>query len=334
MTVRIGVIGCGMIAQRAHLLGYAACPDAEIVALCDVMEDRLQEVAAKYEVGHTFTDYRRLLEMPEIDAVSVCTPNALHAPMTIDALHAGKHVLVEKPMAITIAEADAMVDAANRAGKFLMVEQAARFDPVSEVAKEILDSGRLGRVLVIKAALCHGGPEHWSPTGKWFFNKAEAGFGTMADLGIHKADLIRWLTGKEASEVAGFMGTLEKSFSEVEDNAVAVMKFTDGTLGMLQASWTSKPVGDASLVAFCENGVLQVWVDPNHPVVVNVNTPHERLTPDIPGRSKWGGPYTYFVNCIQRGEKPFVSGEEGRESLRIVLGAIESSQSKRVVQLR
>jgi len=336
--VRIGVIGVGMIAQREHIPGYLESGEAEIVAIADPWEERVREVAERFEIPNAFTDWRKVVQRKDIDAVSVCTPNTTHAEITIAAAKAGKHVLVEKPMATSMAEVDAMISAAEKAGVILMVEQTLRFYPECEVAKDILESGILGKIQTVRGRVSHGGPEYWSPTGKWFLQKKQAFGGTLCDLAIHGIDLIRWLVGEPITEVAGFQALLEKPDADVEDNAVFIYKFSGGAMGTMETSWTTRPE-DTCVYLYCENGnmKLTLWqeekADIKDPVVVEIEKPAGRFLPAVAEKSRRGGPYAYFLHCVQTGEKPFVSGEEGGASLEVILAAYESARTHSVVRL-
>src|SRR5205814_2538043 len=178
-----------------------------------------------------YTDYKEMLKSSAVDAVVVAGPNSLHAVQSIEALCAGKHVLCEKPMATTRDDAKAMLDAAKKNKKFLMIGLNQRLMPPHVKAKKILQSGALGNVLAFRTAFKHPGPEGWSvDAGKsWFFKKAQAFMGVAGDLGVHKADLMRWLLGQEFSEVGGFVTTLDKRDAEgnlvdLDDNAYLTLK--------------------------------------------------------------------------------------------------------------
>lgn len=167
--IKIAVFGCGAIAQRRHIPEYAENELAELVAFADPILERAQAMADQYG-GKAYASYEELLASEDVDAVSVCTPNHLHASMAIFAANAGKHVLVEKPMAATAEEGEQMIEAARRNGVFLMVGHNQRLMPPHVKAKEILDSGELGRVLTFRTSFGHPGPEGWSVdgAGSWF----------------------------------------------------------------------------------------------------------------------------------------------------------------------
>lgn len=340
MTIKIGVIGCGQIARHRHIPEYAANKDVELVAFCDIDREKAQALADEYGVKKVYTDYQELLAQKEIQAVSICTSNYLHAPIAIAAAEAGKHILVEKPMATSLKEADAMIEAAARNRVFLMVGHNQRLAPMHQLARKILDSGMMGRVYSVRTSFGHAGPENWSPTGKWFFKKAEAFAGTMADLGVHKADLVRWLLGKEIVEVAAFAARLEKQ-GDVDDNAVCILKFADGAIGTLTASWTFKPQEDNSTIFYCEKGTLKLAAEPGRPVVAYLSEPGRgeivfevpRLQTNEEGGQFTSGVISAFLECIRKNQPPVISGEEGKKALEVVLAAFRSVETGQVVKL-
>lgn len=339
--VRVGIIGCGAIAERLHVPDYAVCAEAELVAFCDIKRDKAQALADRFAPGaKVYTDYRDLLRDGDCEAVSVCLPNNLHAPVSIHAAQTGHHVLVEKPMATSDAEAQKMIDAAKKAGVQLLVDQCQRRYAPYRKAKEVLDSGVLGKILYISAMFGHSGPEVWSPTGKWFFDKKQARFGAMADLGVHKADMIRYLTGKEISEIAAFYTRLEKPKATVEDNFAACIKFDDGTLGTFGASWTFKGLGADYFYAHCTNGSLRINVHPDKAVWAHLHKPEGEILFELPAplneyHEGWGVDIGGgFVRAILGLEKPFCTGEEGKKALEIILAAEKAADTGRTVKLK
>ncbi|MBO9605434.1 MAG: Gfo/Idh/MocA family oxidoreductase [Paenibacillaceae bacterium] len=336
--LRVAVIGCGAIAIRRHIPEYAANSNVELVAFADPVPGRAQGVADQYG-GVAYTDYETLLREVEPDAVSVCTPNALHAPVSIAASKAGAHVLVEKPMAGTAEEGEAMIAAAKAAGKFLMVGHNQRLMPPHVKAKEILASGKLGRVLTFRTAFGHPGPESWSVDGKesWFFRKQDAIMGAMGDLGVHKSDLIRWLLADEVVDIAAFVGTLDKKDTDVDDNASCILRMKSGAVGTLVASWTYYKGGDNSTILWCENGVLKIDTDPNDQVIVELrNGTQERYRVGAMATNEkqtTSGVIDAFVTSIVTNTPPSISGEEGLRSLKVILAAFESQANGLVVRV-
>jgi predicted dehydrogenase len=334
------MIGCGQIAKHVHVPDYAYCPQAELVALCDLIPGKAKALADRWAPNaKVYTDYTRMLKEAKLDAVTIAIPNYLHAPATIAALKAGCHVNVEKPMACSSAEARKMVDTAKQCRKLLNVNQSQRRFPPHVKAKEILDSGIMGKILHVTAMFGHAGPEYWSPTGKWFFKKKQARFGAMADLGVHKADLVRYLTGKEVAEVSAFFERLEKKNTDVEDNFVSCLKFTDGTVGTLCASWTVKGMEANYLLLHCTNGTLRVCELPDKPLVANLVRPECEIVFPVPPAAtnydeSWGLDVSgAFVRAALGIEKPYCPGEEGKKSLEVILAAEKAALTRRTVKL-
>src|SRR5699024_9956326 len=226
---------------------YSENEDVKLVAFCDSVYARAEEQKVLHG-GTAYEDYGKLLADKNVDAVSVCTPNYLHAEIAIAALEAGKQVLCEKPMGVTLSEMDAMIEAEERSAGQLMVGHNQRFVKEHEVAKEWIASGRLGEIYSFRTTFGHPGPEGWSVDGRdsWFFEErvmwyceeSQAAMGAMGDLGVHKADLIRFLLDEEVTEVGGMISKKAKDFSNVDDNAVCVLRTESGIIGTLQASWS------------------------------------------------------------------------------------------------
>lgn len=339
--VKVGIIGCGAIAERLHIPDYATCGQADLVAFCDANKARAAAMAEKFSPNaQIYTDYKKMLKDPDVEAVSVCTSNRYHGECTIAASRAGKHVMVEKPMAMSLAEAKTMVATAKKAGKLLLVNQSMRNYPAHKKAREIIKSGMLGEVLHVSGMCGHEGPEFWAPDAKWFFKKKEARFGAMADLGVHKADAIRYITGKEIGEVTGFYRTLEKKRTDVEDNFASSFTFRDGGMGSLAASWTVQGGMVNYTIVHCTKGTLEVLLHKDKPLVARMTNPLCEIVFDLPPapiryEGSWGLDVGgSFVRAILGEEEPFCSGEEGMKSLAVILAAEKSSDTGRPVKVQ
>ncbi len=257
--LRIGVIGAGVGAL--HLAAYAQIPEVEIVALAGLDDDRVRRVATEYGVPQTYREYEHLLAAPDVDAVSVCLPNILHTPVSIAALEAGKHVLVEKPLARSPAEARAIAATAQAHDRVLMVSFDKRYRADVQWIKRYIDSGGLGRIYYAKA--------HWMRRsgiprlGSWFVSKEQAGGGPLIDLGVHVLDIAMYLMGEPeplavtANTYAEFgprglkgwpgreQFSDERRPYEVEDLATAFVRLGGGATLLLEASWaTHSSAGD------------------------------------------------------------------------------------------
>ena len=208
-----------------------------------------------------------------------------YAPITIAALKAGKHVLCEKPMATTLEECEEMVKTAHEAGKFLMIGHNQRLAKAHAVAKELIDQGMIGRIITFRTTFGHGGPETWSvDPGKntWFFDKNKAAMGAMADLGIHKTDLIQFLTGQHVVRTTARVVTLDKKDASgqligVDDNAICIYEMSGGTMGTMTASWTYYGAEDNSTILYGEKGIMRIYDDPAHSIVVKLADGTEKV---------------------------------------------------------
>jgi UDP-N-acetylglucosamine 3-dehydrogenase len=337
--IKVGVIGCGSIARRRHLVEFDANPHASIVAVCDKIESRAKESAEQYN-AQAFTDYKDLLANADVDVISVCLPNYLHAEVSIAALKAGKHVLCEKPMATSVEEAENMIRAAEENGRTLMIAHNQRFVSSHQKAKQLIDSGELGKIYSFRTTFGHPGPERWSIDGRnsWFFEKDQAFIGALGDLGVHKSDLIRYLLG-EIVEVGAFVETSAKENTEVDDNAVCILRTENGVIGQLAASWSYVSGGDNSTLIYGENAVLRLEDDPDYSLVVQyktgetVNYKLDKIQTNESGGQTNTHVIDHFIDSIIEGKAPLITGEEGKKSLEVILAALESDSTKQFVQL-
>ncbi|WP_100404917.1 Gfo/Idh/MocA family protein [Bacillus solitudinis] len=338
--IKVAVIGCGSIAKYRHIPEYVANPNVELVAFCDFNKELADEYATKFE-AKSYTSYEELLAYENIDAVSVCTQNADHAKVAIAAANAGAHVLCEKPMATSLDEAKAMIEAAAENNVFLMIGHNQRLMPPHVKAKEILQSGKLGKILTFKTTFGHGGPERWSIQGKdsWFFKKDKAIVGAMGDLGVHKTDLIRWLFDEEIVEVGAFVETLHKH-GDVDDNATCILRMENGAIGTMAASWTYYKGEDNTTAIYAENGVLEIKDSPDVQVVVKLRdgTVEQYKVGAIATNDEGGqgtsGVIDEFIQALVTNTPPSISGEEGMKSLHVVLAALESAEKKTFISLK
>ena len=341
---RIGIIGCGKIAQVRHIPEYAENPYAELAAFYDLNTQRAAELAAQYG-GKAYESAEAMLADPAIDAVSVCVANHAHAPITIAALKAGKHVLCEKPMATTLEECEEMVRTAHEAGKFLMIGHNQRLAKAHAVAKELIDQGMIGRIITFRTTFGHGGPETWSvDPGKntWFFDKNKAAMGAMADLGIHKTDLIQFLTGQHVVRTTARVVTLDKKDASgqligVDDNAICIYEMSGGTMGTMTASWTYYGAEDNSTILYGEKGIMRIYDDPAHSIVVKLADGTEKVydveqiqTNDNQTKS---GVIDLWMNCLETNTPPEISGEEALYAMRAVFASLESAKAGTTVDI-
>ncbi|MFC4388714.1 Gfo/Idh/MocA family protein [Gracilibacillus marinus] len=338
--LRVAVIGCGSISKLRHLPEYVSNKHVEIVAVCDIVKERAETTAKEYS-AKAYTDYEKAISESNADIVSVCLPNYLHAPVSIFALEQGKHVLCEKPMATSEEEAIQMIEASKKANKKLMIAHNQRFVKSHEKARQLISDGKLGKIYSFRTAFGHGGPEGWSIDGEnsWFFRKKEAFIGALGDLGVHKADVIRYILDTEFVEVASMIESSAKANSDVDDQAVTILRSQNGIIGTLTASWAYKVGEDNATIIYGEKGMLRLEDDPQYSMIVkyvdgtNVNYELGQIqTNDNDGQTS-SGVIDHFVDCIRHDKKPLIDGEEGYKSLQIILAALESNEQKRTIKL-
>ena len=345
MSIKVGIIGCGKIAQVRHIPEYAANPNAEVYGFYDINQARAEELAKKYG-GKAYASYEELLADPEIEAVSVCAANHVHAEISIAALKAGKHVLCEKPMAVTLEECKAMVAAAEEAGKYLMIGQNQRLAKAHAKAKELIAQGAIGKVLTFRTIFGHGGPETWSidpGSNVWFFDKSKAAMGAMADLGIHKTDMIQYVLGSKIVKTQAVLTTLDKkdatgSLIGVDDNAICIYQMENGVIGTMTASWTYYSAEDNTTVIYGTKGELRLYDDPKYSVQ-QINADGTRIDYQIDqiqtnDNQTASGIIDLFVDCLVENKAPEISGANVLHAMKAVFASIESSAKGCVIEVK
>ena len=250
-VTRVGIIGCGGIANGKHMPALAKVENCEMVAFCDIIEERAVKAAEKFGTpdATVYTDYKKLLADPTIDVVHVCTPNRSHSFITVDALHAGKHVMCEKPMAINSAEAKKMLDAARETGKLLSIGYQNRFRPDSIYLKQEAEAGTFGDIYYAKATALR---RRAVPTWGVFLNEYEQGGGPLIDIGTHALDLTLWVMDNyrpkycvgttfhklnDQTETGNAWGDWKTNEFTVEDSAFGFIVMENGATIVLESSW-------------------------------------------------------------------------------------------------
>ena len=345
MTIKVGIIGCGKIAQVRHIPEYMANPNAELRGFYDLNTQRAQELAQQYG-GKAYDSYEALLADPEIDAVSVCAANHVHAEISIAALKAGKHVLCEKPMAISLEECEAMVQAAKASGRYLMIGQNQRLAKAHAKAKELIAQGAIGKVLTFRTIFGHGGPETWSiDPGKnvWFFDRSKAAMGALADLGIHKTDMIQYVLGTKIVKTQAVLTTLDKrdatgALIGVDDNAICIFQMENGAIGTMSASWTYYSAEDNTTVIYGTEGELRLYDHPTYSVR-QINKDGTRIDYQIDqiqtnDNQTASGIIDLFVDCLVEKKEPEISGANVLHAMKAVFASIESSAKGCAVEVK
>ncbi len=341
--IRFGVIGVGSFASACQIKDLQKIDNAEVVALCDIIKEKAEEQAKIYGISSVYDDYHALLARDDIDAVTLPVPDQLHRKIAIDALLAGKHVLCEKPMALTFEDCAAMVQAEKESGKHLMIGQIGRYTPAFVKAKEILDSGVLGKIFFVESEYAHdytktGGQGGWRITPE-----REPIIGG----GCHAVDLIRMLAGNP-EEVFAYANNLSLTKWPIHDCTIAIMKFPDGVIGKVMTSVGCKRHYTMRSVLYGTKGTL---VFDNKSSYISLY--QERFIPGetdqylgckqqdialtIPvevNNHNFAGEARDFCNAIIEG-KPAIAGSiEGASTASVCFSIVESFRTGNKVKVR
>jgi len=334
-VLNVAIIGAGAIAQR-HYEGYRL-GGANVVAFAEVSEGTRLRREEEW-LARGYASFEDMLEREKVQAVSICTPNAYHAPAALEALRRGIHVLCEKPLSLDLEACDAMIEAARSSGAVLQTGHHLRSSPLVETAKRLMDEGRIGRVTFMRLRQAHD----WGGAAEVrgvFGSLAASGGGTLLDNGCHMMDLARHFGG-DVRSIYARMNTLKFEI-EVEDTSVASLEFENGALGSVENAWTATG-WEESFAVYGTKGSLECSN--------RLGKPRLRLFTRDFGFGGWDqGDETWydfadstnghvrsvqhFLSSITAGTKVVCSGEDGRESVRLVLGGYESARSGQPVNV-
>jgi UDP-N-acetyl-2-amino-2-deoxyglucuronate dehydrogenase len=336
--IRLALVGCGRISQT-HFDAIGEVDGVELVAVCDIIEPRAREAGEQNDVP-SFTSYPKMLADVECDAVAICTPSGLHPAQGILAAKAGKHVICEKPMAITLAAADELVHACDEHGVHLFVVKQNRLNPAVQLVKRAIDKERFGRLYLANTTVRWTRPQEYYDQAPWR-GTWEFDGGAFMNQASHYVDLIQWLVGPVESVIAK-TATLARKI-ETEDTGIAVLKFRSGALGVIEVTMLTYPKNlEGSLTLLGEKGTVRIggtavnriehWVfadaDEDDALVANAAT--------NPSSVYGFGHAGYYRNvlAVLRGEAaPETDGRAGRKSLELILGIYESAKTGRDVPL-
>ena len=337
--LRIGIIGCGKITQVRHAPEYAENPECELTAFYDFFPERAQSMAKEYG-GKAYASVEELLSSG-LDAVSVCVANADHAAVTIQALEKNLHVLCEKPMATTLKDCNAMARAAKAAGRTLMIGHNQRLTRTHREARRRVAAGEIGKIVSFHTTFGHPGPEGWTGLkNSWFFDKNRAVFGVLADLGIHKTDLMQYLLGEPIVNVKATFCTLDKKYPDgtpisVDDNAFCIYRTQSGATGQMHVSWTFYGPEDNSTILYGTEGIIRCYTDPEYSLIIEHRdgkveklaldelTSNEKQTTG--GRTSTGV-IDAFVESVNTGKPSVCDVEEALTSMRVIFAAEQSAK--------
>jgi predicted dehydrogenase len=309
--VRVALIGSGWI-QDFHARGVLAYPGAELAVVANHREGGARALAERHGIPEVTTDWRSLRGRDDLDAVVVATPNALHAEQSVAFLEAGKHVLVEKPMAVTVAECDAMIEAAARGDASLMVAHCWRFRDEVIAMRDQIAAGDFGEVVKTRG---YGVHEAWGPKG-WFIDRGLAGGGALVDMGVHAIDTARFVLGDPLPQrVCAAVGTRYGAY-DVDDDAIVLVCWSNRTNSVIESGWWHPHKGgmEADTEVYGTKGYARIF-------------PREEPTEDYDHGSQpmYTEQMREFLGSIEDGRHPRPSGEDGRVVMQVVERAYTSA---------
>lgn len=349
IPLKVGLIGAGGIAA-AHLGAMKRHPEhVRTAAICDINEENARSRAEQYGVTVTYTNLDEMLRDADIDAVDICTTHDQHASLTIKAASAGKHVLVEKPMATSMADCRAMVDAANRAGITLMVAQCERYNPSYAGLRRLINDGELGALRAVRFDAMQG--SDGIEPGHWLLDAEKAGGGIVISVGVHRIDLARFLAGDIVRVSASCRTVNGKFVNGAEDFAVAHLEFASGALGEMFATWSALRLPwSESLMVFGDGGVAHAVPCPPQQMapavlascrsvstVAGLNDLFADFTPVEPDaamraehmlltENMFDNEILHFAECCRTGREPWSSGRDNLGTMAAIFAIYESSR--------
>ena len=349
MTVRIGIVGSGFAASL-HAQGLQQVRDVEIVAAASRDAEHAWVFARTFGIGHAFIDYKDMLEGDLVDAITVACPNDLHYEVTQAAAAAGKHVLVEKPMALSLSQCDGMIRACRDAGVILMYGENLCFAPKYARAKQLADEGALGDVYYVRQLQCHSGPH-----ADWFWDVERSGGGVLMDMGCHSIAFCCWVFGAPVESVSAELGRfVHEGRTEGDDHSLVTMRFAStgarpgagGGIGVAENSW-ARPGGlddraeiygsqGLTVADLARGSALDTYSEPGYSYAIEKASGSQGWS-RTGFEEAWGEGFpqemAHFVECVRDGVEPAFTGEDGRAVLEIICAAYESAGTGQRVAL-
>lgn len=340
--LKVGLIGSQFISS-IHAEAIARVPEAELLAVASPTGDHARRFAERYGIKHPFTDYRKMLEMDELDMVVLGLPNDLHHPATLDAAAAGKHVVCEKPLAMNLRQADEMIAACRKAGVKLMYAEELCFAPKYARLKKLLDDGALGKPTLLKQSEKHDGPH-----AAHFWDVERSGGGVTMDMGCHAVEFFRWMLGKPPiTSVYAQMSTMvHAEKTRGDDNALLIVEFEGGCVGLAEESWSKLGGMDDRAEVHGSGGVAYADLLHGNSIETYSTAGYDYAVEKAGQTAGWsftiyeenwnyGFPQemAHFVDCAIHDKLPRETGEDGRAVLEVIFAAYESAGSGRKVAL-
>lgn len=333
--VRVGIIGSRFQADILATSFQIMPEEAEVVAVASPSSGHAEELASRFGIPRVFRDYREMLREPDIEMVCITAPNYLHCQMTLDIAAAGKHVMCEKPLCITLEEADRMIEGCKKAGVLLMYGEELLFTPKYLKVKEMADQGAFGRVYLVKQ-----GEKHFGPHSDWFWNVDLSGGGALMDLGCHGIAFCYWFLGRPAiKSVYAQLGTyVHRNKTRGDDDAVCIVEFDNGAVGMVENSWAKRGGMDDRIEVFGEGGLSYANLHMGNALPTYSEYGFTYAVEKAPMTKGWTYPVfeelwnygtpqelRHFARCVRGKETPQSTGEDGRVVMQALYAAYASA---------
>jgi predicted dehydrogenase len=340
--VQVGLIGSQFISS-IHAESLLRCQSAEMIAVASPSEGNAQRFAERFGIPHHFSDYRQMLEMPDLQMVVIGVPNDLHAKVAMDCVTAGKHLVLEKPLCLNLAEADHLIAAGKKANLKLMYAEELCFAPKYVRLKQLLDSGALGIPTLIKQSEKHDGPH-----AAHFWDVRRSGGGVTMDMGCHAIEFFRWMLGRpKIKSVYAQMSTQVYGHkTEGDDNAILILEFENGAIGMAEESWTKLGGMDDRAEVHGSKGVAYADLLHGNSIETYSSVGYDYAVEKAGSTVGWSftiyeeawnygfhQEMAHFVDCVQHDKQPIVTAEDGRVVLEALFAAYESAGTGRKVAL-
>ena len=341
--VKVGIIG-SQFQAHCHAEAFRAVSDeAQVIAVSSPTPGHAEKLAKKYGIERIFTDYRQMLAEDDIEMVTITAPNYLHAQMTIDIANAGKHVLCEKPLCMTLEEADLMIETCKRKGVLLMYAEELFFTPKYVRAKEMAEQGAFGKVYMVKQC-----EKHFGPHAPWFWDVKQSGGGVFMDMGCHGIAFCYWFLNRpEVKNVYCQMGTyVHGDKTKGEDNSVCVIEFSDGAVGVVENSWARRGGMDDRIEVYGEGGVTYANLHMGNALPTYSEYGYGYAVEKAPTTKGWSYPVfeelwnygfpqemRHFARCVRGEEEPQATGEDGRVVQEVLYAGYQSAGTGRKVEL-
>jgi len=341
--VKVGIIGSQFEAD-IHAESFRLMPDeAEVVAVASPTPGNAARLAEKFGIPRVFTDYTAMLAEDDIEMVTIAAPNSLHAQMTIDIANAGKHVVCEKPLCMTLEEADAMIDTCRRQGVLLLYAEELFFTPKYVKAKEMADQGAFGKVYLVKQS-----EKHFGPHAPWFWDVERSGGGVFMDMGCHGIAFCYWFLGRPAiKDVYCQMAThVHGDKTDGEDDVICILGFDNGAVGLIEDSWARRGGMEDRIEVYGEGGVTYADLHMGNALPTFSEHGYGYAVEKAPTTQGWTYPVFeelwnygfpqemhHFARCVRGKDQPQATGEDGRVVQEVLCAGYHSAGIGRKVDL-